>query len=40
MGSLRTANTKHNRAVAQAVKITKDARAAAVAPANAAKKAA
>ena len=32
MGSLRTANTKHNRAVALAVKTTKDAKTAAVAP--------
>jgi hypothetical protein len=34
MGSLRSANTKHNRAVAQAVKTTKAANAAPVATAK------
>lgn len=37
MGSLRTANFKHNRAVALAVKTTQDAKAAPVAPAKAKK---
>ena len=35
MGSLRTANNNHKRAVAHAVKATRDARAAPVAPAKA-----
>jgi len=34
MGSLRTANNKHNRAVALAVKTTKDAKTATAAPAK------
>ncbi len=34
MGSLRTANLKHNRAFAYAVKATKDAKATPVAPAG------
>lgn len=37
MGSLRTANLKHNRAFAFAVKATKDTRTAPVAPAKAKK---
>ncbi len=37
MGSLRTANNNHKRAVANAVKTTKDAKAAPVAPAKAKK---
>ena len=39
MGSLRTANNNHKRAVANAVKATKDARAAPVATKAKAKKA-
>jgi hypothetical protein len=37
MGSLRTANLKHNRALAYAVRTSKDAKAAPVAPAKAKK---